>query len=203
MLCWTAFRQHRPDMSPLHSHKTALLIIDMQQGINDLKLGKRNNPRAEDNMLRLLQAWRESRRPIVHVRHISRSPDSIFFPGQRGVEFQPAFHPLQNEHVVEKNVPDAFAQSSLERWLRIREINELVIVGAVTNNSVEATARSAGNLGFSVFVPADAAFTFDKNDFNGVLRSAEDVHAMSLANLHGEYATVTTSDELLRRGVSA
>lgn len=186
-----------------HPHNTALLIIDMQQGINDLKLGNRNNPHAEDNMLRLLHAWREARRPIVHVRHISRSPESIFSPGQRGVEFQPAFHPLRDEHVVEKNVPDAFAHTGLERWLRIRNINELVVVGVVTNNSVEATARSAGNLGFSVFVPADAAFTFDKDDFNGVRRSAEDVHAMSLANLHGEYAIVTTSDALLRQSASA
>lgn len=175
----------------------ALLIIDMQQGINDLKLGNRNNPDAEVNMLKLLAMWRSTRRPLVHVRHISRSPESIFFPGQRGVEFQQGFAPLPDEHVVEKNVPDAFVHTSLERWLHVRGITQLVIAGVVTNNSVEATARSAGNLGFKVFIPADAAFTFDKQDFNGVRRTAEEVHAMSLANLHGEYATVTTSCALL------
>lgn len=175
----------------------ALLIIDMQNGINAPKLGRRNNPQAEDNMLRLLAAWRGVQAPVVHVRHISRSLESVFWPGQPGALFQAAFLPLDHEHVVEKNIPDAFAQSGLERWLHVRAIRKVVIVGVVTNNSVEATTRSAGNLGFDTVVVADAAFTFDQKDFTGALRSAEQVHAMSLANLAGEYATVLTTQTLL------
>ena len=34
-----------------------------------------------------------------------------------------SLRPLDAEHVVEKNIPDAFAQSGLERWLRIRGID--------------------------------------------------------------------------------
>lgn len=175
----------------------ALLIIGMQQGTNDLRLGKRNNPYAENNMLRLLHAWRAAERPIVHVRHLSRSPESVYYPGQPGADFQPEFVPRANEHVIEKNVPDAFSNTGLEGWLQQRGIKQLVIAGVVTNNSIEATARNAGNLGFSAFVPSDATFTFDKVDIDGVCRSAHDVHTMSLANLHGEYATVTTSEKLL------
>jgi nicotinamidase-related amidase len=74
-----------------------------------------------------------------------------------------------------------------------------VIVGVSTNNSVEATARSAGNLGFSTQAIADACFTFPKTDYNGVLRSAEEVHAMSLANLEGEYAEILSTAELLQQ----
>lgn len=175
----------------------ALLIIGMQQGTDDLRLGERNNPQAEDNMRSLLQAWRSAQRPVVHVRHISRVPDSVYFPGQPGVEFQPDFHPLAGEHVLEKSLPDAFTDTGLDDWLRAHGIKHVVIAGVVTNNSIEATARNAGNLGFAAVVPADATFTFDKTDFNGVRRSAEEVHAMSLANLQGEYATVTTSAQLL------
>jgi nicotinamidase-related amidase len=69
-----------------------------------------------------------------------------------------------------------------------------VIVGVSTNNSVESTARSSGNLGFKTFVVADGTFAFEKKDFNGVLRTAEEVHAMALANLYGEYATVIPSE---------
>jgi len=177
--------------------KRALIIIDMQRGIDDPKLGRRNNPDAERNMQSLLSAWRRSARPIVHVRHMSRSPESVFWPGQPGAEFQDQFAPLADEHVVEKNVPDAFINSGLERWLHAREIGEVVVVGVVTNNSVEATARTAGNLGFKTFVVADATFTFDKVDYRGTLRSADEVHAMSLANLQGEYATVATTLEVL------
>ena len=72
-----------------------------------------------------------------------------------------------------------------------------MIAGVSTDNSVEATARTSGNLGFSTVVAADACFTFDKTDFGGTLRSAEEVHLMALANLHGEYAEVRTTDEVI------
>ena len=175
----------------------ALIIIDMQRGIGDPDLGRRNNPAAEDNIAKLLGSWRDSRRPIVHVRHISRSPTSVFWPGQEGAEFQDRFQPRAEEHVVEKNVHDAYINTGLERWLRVRGIDEVIVVGVSTNNSVESTARSAGNLGFRTFVIADATYTFDKRDYNNQLRPAEDWHAMSLANLHDEYATVVSTDRLL------
>ncbi|MGN6649813.1 cysteine hydrolase family protein [Trinickia sp.] len=179
------------------SANAALLIIDMQNGINRPALGRRNNPDAERNIGFLLDAWRSAGRPIVHVRHISRSPESIFWPGQSGAEFQPRFTPLAGEHVIEKNVPDAFAQTGLERWLHVRGIGQVVIVGVITNNSVEATARSAGNLGFDAIVASDAAFTFDLRDLNGRLWPAEDVHALSLANIAMDYAAVRTTKEIV------
>jgi nicotinamidase-related amidase len=128
---------------------------------------------------------------------MSRTPGSPFWPGSIGAEFQAAFEPDREEQVFEKNVPDAFVHSGLERWLRVREIARLVIVGVATNNSVESTARTAGNLGLHTTVVADATFTFDKSDFTGRLRTADEVHAMSLANLAGEYADVHTTAEVL------
>ena len=62
----------------------------------------------------------------------------------------------------------------------------------------EATMRMAGNLGFETYVVADACFTFAKPDYKGQLRSADEVHAMSLANLNGEYCTVLEAEALLR-----
>lgn len=169
---------------------TVLLLIDMQVGMSWPAAGARNNPQAEACIARLLDRWREAGAPVVHVRHISRTPGSPFWPGQPGAEFQPRLAPRDGEHVVEKNMPDAFTHTGLERWLHARGHRELVIVGVSTNNSVEATARSAGNLGFRAHVVADACFTFGKTDLRGVHHAAEEVHQMALANLHGEYATV-------------
>lgn len=179
------------------SEQTALIIIDMQKGMRSPTLPPRNNPQAEDNIARLHAAWRESGQPVISVRHISRSPASVFAPGQSGAEFQERFLPLPHEHVVEKNVPDAFIHTSLERWLHARAIRHLVIAGVSTNNSVEASARTAGNLGFGTVVAADACFAFDKQDFGGTWRSAEEVHLMALANLHGEYAQVLSTDDVI------
>lgn len=174
-----------------------LIIIDMQKGMANTDVNSRNNHQAEEHVGRLLQAWRAAGAHVVHVRHISRSPGSPFAPGQSGVEFQEALQPLRHEHVVEKNVPDAFINTALERWLRVRNVNRIVLAGVSTNNSVEASARTAGNLGFDTLVVANATFAFAMTDYAGTLRSAEEVHAMSLANLDGEYATVVDTRRAL------
>lgn len=175
----------------------ALIIIDMQKGMAAPAAGPRNNPQAEQNIGALLQAWRTAGSTVVHVRHISRTVGSPFWPGQPGAEFQELLAPLPDEYVMEKNVPDAFVNTGLERWLRVRGIGELVVVGVSTNNSVEASARSAGNLGFKTHVVADACFAFAKVDYAGTPRSAEDVHAMALSNLDGEYAAIVRTRDVL------
>jgi len=177
---------------------TALIIIDMQKGMNAAKLGRRNNPDAELRIRELLDAWRQTGRPVVHVRHISRTQGSVFWPGQPGCEYQEALAPLPHEHVVEKNVPDAFIASGLERWLHVRGIGQIVVVGVITNNSVEATARSGGNLGFDVIVPHDGCYTFDQTDLDGRLWQAQEVHALSLSNLAMDYARVMGTEDILK-----
>jgi nicotinamidase-related amidase len=176
----------------------ALIIIDQQKGILHPKLGRRNNPQAEARILDLLAYWRRTGRPVIHVQHLSRSPESVFWPLQSGVEFQERFEPKAGEQLIQKQVPDAFCATGLEAGLREAGIDQLIIVGVATNNSVESTARTAGNLGFDAWVVQDACFTFDKADFFGTARSAEEVHAMSLGNLQGEYATVVSSSQILK-----
>ncbi|WP_260957047.1 cysteine hydrolase family protein [Pseudomonas citri] len=175
----------------------ALILIDQQKGILEPRLGPRNNPEAELRMLELLAFWRHTARPVIHVHHLSRSPDSVFWPGQSGVEVQPRFEPMAGEWLVQKQVPDGFCGTPLEQDLRGAGIGQLVIVGVATNNSVESTARTAGNLGFDTWVAEDACFTFDKADYFGLARTAAEVHAMSLGNLHGEYATVVSSRQII------
>ncbi|AYF88522.1 cysteine hydrolase [Pseudomonas sp. DY-1] len=192
---YASLRERKVDTT-LQNTPGALLIIDQQQGIRSLDK-PRNNPDAEVRIAALLARWRDAGWPLVHIRHISRESASVFAPGQSGALFQPEFMPREREQVLEKNVPDAFINSGLEHWLRVRGIDGLVIVGVASENSVEATARSAGNLGFATTVVADACYTFAKTDFAGRPRSADEVHDMAMANLQGEYARVLYTDELL------
>ena len=179
------------------SANAALLIIDVQKAIDDPSWGHRNNPHAEANIVKLLSAWRATHRPIVHVRHMSREPLSTYRPGQVGNEFKPDVQPLPGERIVEKSTNSAFIGTNLETDLRTAGIQTLIITGVITNNSVEATARMAGNLGFETYVVSDATATFDKVDFNGKLHSADEVHAMSLANLQHEYAEIVDTHQVL------
>lgn len=182
---------------------TALLIVDVQRAIDHPDWGQRNNPQAEANIALLLAAWRVAARPLFHVRHDSREPQSHYRPGQPGHDFKPEAAPIPGETVIAKQTNSAFIGTGLETRLRAAGITTLVIAGVITNNSVEATARMAGNLGFETCVVHDATFTFGRADFDGVPRTATEVHAMSLANMSGEYAAILSTAEVLTALYSA
>ena len=55
----------------------------------------------------------------------------------------------------------------------------------------------AGNLGFDTRLVRDATWTFDRVGPDGDAHSAEDIHAMTLSNLNGEFATIVTAAEAI------
>ncbi|WP_415868431.1 cysteine hydrolase family protein [Burkholderia ubonensis] len=173
------------------------MLIDLQRAIDHPSWGERNNPHAESQVRRLLVLWRRQGWPVWHVRHDSTHPESHYRPGQPGHEFKPEATPVAGEPVIPKRTNSAFIGTDLEARLRAGGHDALVVAGVITNNSVEATVRMAGNLGFRTWLVADGCFTFARPDWNGTPRSADDVHAMSLANMHSEYCTVVSADALL------
>ena len=50
----------------------ALLVVDVQRGFEDPALGPRDNPHAEENVAKLIAAWRQRGDPIVVVSTIGR-----------------------------------------------------------------------------------------------------------------------------------
>ncbi len=166
----------------------ALIVVDVQKAIDHPSWGERNNPQAERNMAALLAAWRATGRPIYHIRHDSTEPASYYRPGQPGNDFKPETAPLDGETVIAKTSNSAFIGTDLETRLRAGGQLTVVVMGVITNNSVEATIRMAGNLGFETWLVEDAAFTYGRRDWSGVLRTAAEVHAMSLATSMGNTA---------------
>jgi nicotinamidase-related amidase len=175
----------------------ALIVIDFQKAIDHPSWGERNNPEGERNVVSLLDAWRSSGRPVYHIRHDSTEAASHYRPGQPGNDFKPEAQPIAGEVVIVKRTNSAFIGTDLESRLRRANQILLVAIGVITNNSVEATVRMAGNLGFETFLVEDATFTFGRKDWHGTWRRAEEVHAMSLANLDGEYCSVVRTSEIL------
>jgi len=179
--------------------KAALIIIDVQQGFDDPSWGLRNNPQAETNIAKLLDVWRHTNRPIFHVQHLSLEADSPLRADTRGNAFKEMVQPQQNEPIIQKNVNSAFIGTNLEERLHKDDIDTLVIVGLTTDHCVSTTSRMAGNLGFNTYVVSDATATFERESYNGKHYTAEDIHAISLASLHQEFATVTDTDALLKQ----
>ena len=177
--------------------KTALLVIDVQKGFDDPKWGRRNNPNAETNISRLISLWRSERRPVIHIQHSSVEPDSPLRPELPGFEFKPEVKPIEGEPVFKKTVNSAFIGTELESYLRDNDIEHIVIVGLTTDHCVSTTTRMAGNLGFKALLVSDATATFDRKGPEGKEYMAEDIHAIHIASLNGEFCNIITTDSLI------
>jgi nicotinamidase-related amidase len=186
-------------MARLDPTHTALLVIDVQRAFDLWEAaGKhRNNPDAVVRIAELLAAFRAARASIFHIRHCGTRPDSSFLPDGPGYPVKDEARELAGEPVVVKEVNSAFIGTDLEAQLRAADVRSVVICGATTNHCVETTTRMAGNLGFDTWLVRDATWTFDRTGPDGEKYTAEAIHAMTLSNLHEEFARITWAAEVI------
>lgn len=177
---------------------TALLLIDIQ---NDYFPGGAMEcvgaSAAGAQAAKLLGAFREQRRPVIHVQHLSLRPGATFFlPGTPGAEIHAAVRPVGDEPVFKKHFPNAFRDTALLEHLRLSKISALVVAGMMTHMCIDTTTRAASDMGFACSLAHDACATRALS-FNGVQVPAESVQAAYLAGMNGLFAKVRGVNELL------
>jgi nicotinamidase-related amidase len=175
----------------------ALLVIDVQ---NDYFPGGAfplpGAPAAGAVTADVLRRWRASGAPVVHLQHVWDAPEATFMrPGTEGVEINALAAPADGEPVVRKEQPNGFVGTDLEARLRGADVDELVVLGMMSNMCVDGTARAAADLGFTVTVVHDACAAADL-EFGGEAVPAPAVHAAFMAALADAYATVVAADDL-------
>lgn len=105
---------------------------------------------------------------------------------------------MQNEKTFEKTVNSAFIGTRLEQRLKENKIASVVIVGLTTDHCISTSVRMSANLGFETTLIEDATATFDKVDRKGRLFTANEIQAVTIASLDGEFAKIRTTAELLQ-----
>ncbi|BAI74533.1 isochorismatase hydrolase (plasmid) [Azospirillum sp. B510] len=174
-----------------------LLLVDMQRAFDGPPWPRRWNRALDHNGLRLLDAWRRSGRPIIHVRHDSQAAASTLRHGQPGNDFRAGFEPLDGEAVVSKSVNSAFIGTDLDLRLRRQGIERLVVFGISTDMCVSTTVRTGANFGWPIMLVTDACDCFDLPDGQGGTIPAEQVHAVHVATLGYEFCDLTTTDAVI------
>ena len=175
----------------------ALLIIDIQNDYFPGGAHPLHEPDAAAAAARsVLDAFRAGGEPVVHVCHVWDEPDAPFMvPGTPGAEIHASVSPVPGESVIEKDAPNAFLRTELERELRDRGVEELVVCGMMTSMCVDATVRAAADLGFTVTLVHDACAA-PALSFGGTEVPAPAVGAAFIAALGEGYATLAGSAEL-------
>jgi nicotinamidase-related amidase len=170
-----------------------LLIIDAQEAVEDPRSGAGDGPDVEKTIPALITAWRTEGLPLVHVGRppIAHSPLAFVVP------------PLEGEIVIVRKATSAFVGSDLEARLDELGATTLVFCGTLATHALEASARHASDLGYQLFVVADACRAADAVDLRGRLWPAEDVRALALARLKGETAAIVDVATTLRASATA
>ncbi len=178
--------------------KNCLILVDFQNdyfpggtmelvGIED----------AAANAQMLLHAWRKAESPVIHIQHIAARPGATFFlPGTDGAKIHRMVAHREGEAVVVKNFPNGFRGTSLLEMLKEKQLDTLVICGAMSHMCIDATTRAAFDLGFTCIVADDACATRDLN-FRGRTIQAAEVHASFMAALSVPYAKVLSTREII------
>jgi len=176
---------------------TALLIIDIQNdyfpgGTMELEGAEAAAAKAGD----AIRKARASGMPVIHIRHLSTRPGATFFlPGTRGAEIHSFVAPEKGETVLEKNFPNGFRGTMLQKRLDQLDAKNLVVAGMMTHMCVDATVRHAADMGYKLTLLGDACATRAQS-YGGENVPARQVHAAFLAALNGFYAKVIRADEL-------
>ena len=186
-LSFFSFLQAQEKNDSINLNNTALVIIDIQNFYfpgGQLPLDKPEI--AAENAKKLLQAFRERGKTVIHVKHNAKSGSDIY----------KLLTPIEGEKIIKKNKANAFVGTDLLEYLKQNNIKNLVLCGMQTHMCLEATTRAASDYGFNCTVVEDACTTRDLKYGDHIIK-AQDVHYSTLATLKGTYANILTTNEFL------
>lgn len=132
--------------------------------------------------------------PVVVVQQVAPESSPIFAKGSHGYALHEVVTSRTYDHHVEKTLPSAFVGTDLAPWLEARSIDTIVIVGYMTQNCDESTARDALHRGLAVEFLSDATGTLAMANQQGSL-GAEELHRAVLLVLQSRFAAVSTTRE--------
>lgn len=184
-------------MLTLNAQKTALVVIDLQEGILPFAGGPYTADAVVAQAARLANKCRQQGSLVVMVRAgWMQYAEALKQP----VDAQAPAHPLpdnwwvfpqalgkqDSDLTVIKHQWGAFYGTDLELQLRRRGIDTIILCGISTNIGVESTARNAWEMGFNLVIAEDACSA-----------ASTDQHQGSMTHIFPRIARVRRTEEIL------
>jgi nicotinamidase-related amidase len=160
----------------LDPKKTALVLIDLQNGIVSRDTKPHTSGEVIERSRTLAEAFRAKGAPVVYVRVLISevlslpSDETMNLPKDipaSASEIAESAGMQSGDLLITKRHWGAFAQTELEQELRSRGIETVALAGIATNLGVESTLRQGTGLGFAFVTIEDACSTFstEMHDF--------------------------------------
>jgi isochorismate hydrolase len=173
--------------------KAALLVIDMQIYFKPVAQPVVNN------VISLIECFRKNDGRIFFTQHGHRDPKTdggmlarwwgdLVLYGSDDWELIYGLHMQTGDTIIDKNRYSAFFGTELDDFLRKEGVEDLVIMGVLTNCCCETTARDAFMRDYRVFFVADATAA-----------PTEELHLATLKNLAYGFAYIVITRDLCNR----
>lgn len=155
-------------MKDLELKNSALVIIDLQKGITQMKTEPHVSEVIISNAAKLARTYRKNQLPVflVHVNPNEKDRLKVetdeqirngkFTPKPDWADFVPELNIHDTDIIITKKQWGAFYGTELDLQLRRRKIDTIVLCGIATNYGVESTARFAYEYGYNQMFPEDA-----------------------------------------------
>ena len=158
---------------------TALLIIDVQQGLCSGPYQAFESERVIARINLVARKARAAGAPVVVIQHESNGGLLEF--GGEGWKLADGLETQASDILLRKKATDSFHQTELHSLLQELGVKDLVICGLQSEFCVDTTTRRAMALGYPVVLVADGHSTLD----NGVLTAAQIAahHNVTLTNI--------------------
>ncbi|GGP25522.1 hydrolase [Silvimonas amylolytica] len=155
-------------MVKLDPKTTALVLIDLQQGILPFAGGPHTAQTVVDHGAQLAKRFRQLNAPVVLVRvgwsddfgdalkqPVDQAAPAKALP-ENWMTFAPELDVTEQDIKIVKRQWGAFYGTELDLQLRRRGIKNIVLAGISTNIGVESTLRAAWEHGYAAVVAEDA-----------------------------------------------
>ena len=163
----------------------ALLVVDVQGEYDGGALPITWPPLEVSlpNIRRAIDAATARGIPLVVVQQTGPADAPAFATGSPGWQLLDVMDGVTADLAVEKALPSAFAGTPLQEWLQASGVDTLTLVGFLTHNCIDSTAREALHRGYRVEVLADATGTVALRNPVGAVerRGAAPAHAAGAA----------------------
>ena len=176
--------------------KTALLVIDAQNGITNGKLYAFE--RFTANVSTLLAEARKNGVEVIYVRH-DDGEGAPLHKGNEGFEVYSGFAPEAGESTFDKYVNSPFRRDSgLLGYLQKKGVQRLIVTGLQTDYCIDATVKCGFEHDFEMIVPEYCNSTFD-NEFMTAEQNYRYYNEFMWKNRYAKCVTMTEALELIHR----
>ena len=173
---------------------TGLIVIDMQVGLFEGEPPCHDADGVVSRINALAQAVRAKSGTVIFIQHEN---EKAYAAGARLWQLLPGLDHQPGDVYVGKTASDCFYRSDLEKLLRERSVDRLLVTGCATEFCVDTTIRVAASKDYEVTVVADGHTTKDRPVLKATEIIAHHNWVWSILLIPGRPVKVAPTAELL------